>query len=116
MQFRRDESEKIITMLDDLFEEIDVSSGKPSARSQILARLFFGSLGVFLGLAGCYHFAVDTEFTGNVMLRASIILLFAALTAFCLFNIMFARPWRWPGKLFIASFIAMFVTRILWGA
>jgi hypothetical protein len=42
--------------------------------------------------------------------------MFVFLAAFCLFNIALGRTWRWPGVLFVASFVSTLALRILFGA
>lgn len=46
---------------------------------------------------------------------ASVIAVFGSLAAFFLFNVALHRPWRWPGLGFVLSFVALFVTRVLFG-
>jgi hypothetical protein len=45
----------------------------------------------------------------------SMVAFLVALACCMLFNVAFARPWRWPWKLSILSFIVMFLARILFG-
>lgn len=86
-----------------------------SRRAQLLFRLFFGLLGAALGIAGAVHFANRPDLTANTALRLSMAATFVFLASFCLFNVALARPWRWPGKLFVVSFVALFATRLLFG-
>ena len=86
-----------------------------SARSRLLARLFFGLLGAALGIVGAFVIAERTASSPNLVLRVSIVALFAFLSAFSLFNIALARRWRWPGILFLVSLAATFVARIAIG-
>jgi hypothetical protein len=86
-----------------------------SARSRLLARLLFGTLGASLGIVGAFVIAERTASSPNLALRASIVGLFGFLSAFCLFNVALARTWRWPGALFVASLVATFVARIAFG-
>lgn len=106
-------------MLDDLLAQIlgeAVFSRLPaSRRAQLIARVFFGLLGAGLATAGCVKFGLDRDLTDNVALQASMCALFFFLGAFCLFNIAIARPWRWPGALFVVSLVMIFVTRIVGG-
>jgi len=44
--------------------------------------------------------------------RACMVLVFIGLGCFSLFNVALARRWRWPGVLFVASFVALFAARI----
>jgi hypothetical protein len=87
-----------------------------SKRAQRFARLFFGLLGAFLGIAGVVHFLSRPSFTNNSLFNASIVAMFLALACFFLFNVALARSWRWPGLLFVVSFVGMIVTRIAFGA
>jgi hypothetical protein len=86
-----------------------------SRRFQLIARMFFGFLGAVLGLVGAFYIALQQGMTQNLALQAVMILVFLFLTCFALFNVALARQWRWPGRLFILSFISLFVTRILFG-
>lgn len=105
-------------MIDDILAGIfgEIALGRPSTsrRAQLLARLAFGLLGTGLGVAGAIHVAV-TRTTGNTAMLASMIALFVSLACFCLFNVALARPWRWPGRLFVVSFVALFASRLTWG-
>jgi hypothetical protein len=86
-----------------------------SRRTQLLARVFFGLLGTLLCTVGAVHFvrAVAPRYTAMSMCMVA---MFAFLAAFCLFNIALGRTWRWPGVLFVVSFVSLFATRILFGA
>ena len=86
-----------------------------SARSRLLARLFFGLLGAALGVVGAFVIAERTASSPSLALRVSIVALFVFLSAFSLFNVAFARSWRWPGVLLVASLLATFVARIAFG-
>ena len=48
-------------------------------------------------------------------MSTSMVAVLAFLACFCLFNVALARTWRWPGWLFIVSFIALFASRIILG-
>jgi hypothetical protein len=106
-------------MLDDLIEslieDLPIGPSKLSKRAQVLFRLFFGVLGTFLGIAGMLKFIIDPPEAGNLGMLISIQALFFFLACFCLFNVAFLRKWRWPGLLFVASLVMLFVTRILFG-
>jgi hypothetical protein len=41
--------------------------------------------------------------------------MFAGVAAFSLFNVALRRAWRWPGLLVIASFVTLFLSRVLLG-
>ncbi len=86
-----------------------------SRRAQLLARVFFGLLGTVLCTAGAVHF-VRTVASRNTAMSMSMVAMFVFLAAFCLFNVALGRTWRWPGVLFVVSFVSLFVTRILFGA
>lgn len=106
-------------MLDDLLGEVlgEAAFGRlsRSRRAQLLFRLFFGLLGAGLGIAGAIWFARTKPVGGNPAMWLSMLAMFVFLACFSLFNIGLARPWKWPGLAFAASFVAMFVTRILFG-
>lgn len=107
-------------MIDDLlgalFEGATVENLSNSRRVQLLFRILFGLIGGGLGAVGAVHFGFNTELTENVAMRVCFAALFVFLGCFSLFNIALGRPWRWPGKLFLASLAAIFITRFLWGA
>lgn len=86
-----------------------------SRRAQLLFRVFFGLVGAGLGVAGAILFARDQRFAAIRPMQISMIATFAALAAFSLFNVALGRKWRWPGGLFVVSFVAIFVTRIAFG-
>lgn len=106
-------------MIDEILAEIfgQAVFGRltPSRRAQLLFRVFFGLLGAALGILGAVHFASKPDLTPNTALRFSMVSTFVFLASFFLFNVGLARPWRWPGKLFVLSFVALFATRILFG-
>jgi hypothetical protein len=85
-----------------------------SRRSQQLLRLFFGLLGAAMGATGAVYIGLGRA-GGGLHLRACAVALFVFLAAFCLFNVALARAWRWPGRMFVLSFVALFVVRILFG-
>lgn len=101
-------------LLEALFEGFAGRERIPSKRGQIVARLFFGLLGTSLAIAGFIKFATESS-TSNVALQASMLSVFIFLACFCLFNVILAHPWRWPGRLLLLSFVMLFVTRILFG-
>lgn len=106
-------------MLDDLIGHLvgEAMFGRlsPSRRAQLLFRLFFGLLGAGLGVTGLVYFLTRADVTINPALRASMAGMFLGLACFSLCNVGFRRPWRWPGALFIASFVAMFIVRLGFG-
>lgn len=106
-------------MIDDilapLFGEAAFGRLSRSRRAQLLFRLFFGLLGAALGVIGAFHFALATDLTANTAMRFSMVAVFVFLAAFCLFNVALGRKWRWPGRLFVVSFVALFGTRLLLG-
>ncbi|HEY8534832.1 MAG TPA: hypothetical protein VIL25_00220 [Vicinamibacterales bacterium] len=105
-------------MLDDLLGgllgEAIFGRYRNTRRGQLYWRMFFGLLGAVLGLAGAAHIAANFD-TANVPMRLSAVGLMLALAAFSLFNVALLRPWRWPGLWFVASFVALFVSRIAFG-
>ena len=102
-------------LLSELFGEVALRRAGRSRRAQLLARLFFGLLGAGLCAFGAVHFIVREDFTDNTAMRASMVAVFVFLACFSLFNVALARTWRWPLRLFIVSFVALFVTRLLFG-
>jgi len=102
--------------LGDLFGEAVFGRLSKSRRAQLLARLFFGLVGGVLGVMGAVHFAFKDGLTNNVALRLSMVVLFVCLASFSFFNVGLGCRWRWPGRLFVLSFVSLFVTRILFGA
>ncbi|HUO87463.1 MAG TPA: hypothetical protein VM617_08720 [Thermoanaerobaculia bacterium] len=106
-------------MLDDILGELvgEAAFGRlgRSRRAQLVFRLLFGLLGAFLGLGGAIHFLRQPPDTTNVAMHLSMVALFVSLACFSLFNVGMARRWKWPGLCFVASFVALFATRILFG-
>ena len=106
-------------MLDDLLGELFGRAvfGRltPSRRAQLLARAFFGLLGAGLGVAGAVHFARRPDVTGNPAMWVSMIAMFVFLASFSLFNVGLGRTWRWPGRFFLVSLGALFLTRVVFG-
>jgi hypothetical protein len=86
-----------------------------SRRAQLVARLAFGFLGAALAVIGAWHFTMAAPPRAGLALRASIVALFLFLACFSLFNVALARKWHWPGRLFLASLLALFVARIAFG-
>jgi hypothetical protein len=102
-------------ILIEIFGEAVFGRLNKSRRIQLLARMFFGLLGAGLGVAGGFYVALKPNLTQNSAMLAAMILMFGFLSCFALFNVALARPWRWPGMLFVLSFVGMFVSRILLG-
>ena len=106
-------------MIDDilagLFGEILAGRLGTSRRAQLLARVFFGLLGSGLGVVGAIHISQRFGSEPNAAMVASMVAVFLFLACFCLFNVALGRSWRWPAVLFVASFVSMFGTRILFG-
>jgi hypothetical protein len=102
-------------MLAEIFGEVAFGRLSKSRRAQLIARVFFGLLGTGLSVAGAVHFMLNDRHGVNAVLRANMVLMFVLLGCFCLFNIALARRWRWPGVLFVVSFIGLFVIRIVFG-
>lgn len=107
-------------MLDDLLAELfgrAISRRLPdSERAQLVVRVFFGLLVTVLAVVGAVHFAGRTELRTNGPMWLSMIGVFVFWACFCLFNVSLGRKWPWPGVLLIASFVALFVARIAFGA
>ena len=102
-------------MLDDLFEGLldALFSGKnASKRTEVFVRVLFGLMGVALSVAGIYHM-VGYDAGWHFRLAAAANLFF--LACFCAFNITLLLKWRWPGRYFVMSFVALFLVRILFG-
>lgn len=103
-------------ILVELFGEAAFGRLGRSRRARLLFRVFFGLLGAALGLVGAVHFVRNPAITANGAMHASMVALFVFLASFFLFNVALGRRWRWPGLGFVLSFVALFVTRILFGA
>ena len=86
-----------------------------SRRTQTLLRIGFGLLGTGLSIAGFMHFMLRVDPCRNAPMHASMLLLFAMLACFCLFNVALLRRWRWPGGFFVLALVALFVTRFALG-
>jgi hypothetical protein len=99
-----------------LFGEAILGKLTRSRRAQLLFRVFFGLLGAGLGVTGAVHFGFKADLTQNTALRLSMVALFVFLASFSLFNVALGRKWRWPGVLFVISFVSLFATRIIFGA
>ena len=105
----------MLEILAEVFGEALSRSVPASRRMQLLVRIAFGLLGAALGLAGAGHFALQPNLTANRPMWLSMIALFVFLAAFFLFNVALSRKWRWPGVLFVVSFVSLFATRVLFG-
>lgn len=107
-------------MIDDMLVELfgQAAFGRlgKSRRAQLLVRPFFGIVGSFLGVAGAVFIARRDDLGTNVAMRTSMIALFVFLSAFSLFNVALGRRWRWPGCLFVLSFVMIIATRLMFGA
>ena len=106
-------------MIDDvlagLFGEVLLGRHTRSRRAQLLGRLFFGLLGTALGVIGAIHVSRRFDDLQNGAMRWSMVAVFVFLACFFLFNVARGRAWRWPGVLFVASFVSLFATRIVFG-
>jgi hypothetical protein len=102
-------------ILGEIFGEAALHSLTRSRRVQLIARVFFGLLGAALGATGAVYVAVRPDAPANAAMHASMIASFVFLSCFSLFNVALARTWRWPGRLFVAAFVLIFVTRIVLG-
>ena len=105
----------MLDLLGQILDEAVFGRLGESERAKARLRVGFGLLGTALGVAGALHFALLRQPVANGAMRASMIAVFLFLAAFFLFNVALHRRWRWPGLGFVASFVATFVTRILFG-
>ncbi len=105
-------------MLDDILESAveSIDVGPSSKRGQWIVRVLFGTLGLALSVAGAYKMLVIGVDGASTHFNIASSLIFFALGAFCLFNVILARPWRWPGLAFVLSFVVLFLVRVLFGA
>ena len=105
-------------MLDDVlagfFGEALFGRLRQTPRSTLIVRLFFGLIGTGLGLAGAFYLPASVS-SSNGALVAAMRALFVSLAGFFLFNVMLARPWRWPGLSFLCCLVLVFVIRIVFG-
>jgi hypothetical protein len=103
-------------MFDDLFEEMEFGVRGPN-RGQAIARVTFGVLGLLLGAVGVGFVLFSAKFAGvGPPLRAAMVALFAFVAAFSACNVALHKPWRWPARGLIASLVALFLVRLLFGA
>jgi hypothetical protein len=105
-------------VIDDILAEIFREATAPLTRSrrfQLVMRVGFGLLGMVLSIVGTIHFLLKQQMTNNMGIRISLVALFVFLACFFLFNVALARRWRWPGFLFVLSFVSVFVSRIFFG-
>lgn len=98
-----------------LFEDSSIEGRVRTRRGRVIARVFFGLLGFALCAWGAVHFLTKPGLTSNVALRGSMVAVFLFFGCFWLLNVAFARPSRWPLKLFAFSFVALFASRLLIG-
>jgi len=106
-------------MIDDIlagiFGEAVLGPLTRSRRFRLLARLFFGLLGAGLGVGGAFYFALRSGPTDNLAMHVSFVVLLLSLACFWFFNVALLRRWRWPGIVFVASLICLFLARLLFG-
>ncbi len=106
-------------MLDDIligiFGEVVLGPLTRSRRFRLIARLFFGLLGAVLSVVGAVYFWLQPGRTGNVVMRASFVALLVSMASFWFFNVGLLRRWRWPAVMFVASFVCLFLSRVLLG-
>jgi hypothetical protein len=102
--------------LDDLVEAIGEAVGlrnlPASKRTQGCVRVGFGLLLVALSAAGAWKMS---DYPASLHFRLAAVLLFVALGAFGLFNIVLLRRWRWPGCLVVIAFVGVFAVRFVLG-
>lgn len=105
-------------MIDDilagLFGEILFGRLSSSRRAQLLARLFFGLVGAGLGVTGAVYMFHRPDVQPSAM-SMSMVAVFLCLACFSLFNVALGRTWRWPGVLFVFSFVSLLAAAILFG-
>lgn len=92
-----------------------VFGGKPTPRSQAVARIVFGALGTGLSAAGAVHLWVAGSIPG-LPLRVAASGFMLGLASLWLFNVMLAKPWRWPLWCVGLGLPLVFVVRIVFGA
>lgn len=106
-------------MLDDilgqLFGEAVFGRLERSRRAQLLFRLFFGLLGAGLGATGAVVFARRQSADGLSAMEACMVAMFLFMALFFLLNVALGRQWKWPGLGFVASFVGLIATRLLFG-
>jgi hypothetical protein len=98
-------------LLGTLFEDADLGTSR-SRRTTLVARMAFGLIGATLCLAGAYVFLTRADPGGTPVLRVCMAAVFASIAAFCLFNVMLGRSWKWPWLSVAACVIALFATRL----
>jgi len=100
-------------LLGELFGELALGRGRASRRAQLAARLFFGLLGAGLCGFGAVHLARQRLPAGLGEFHALSVLFLAAIGLFALCVVALGRPWRWPGRLVVWSFVAMILARLV---
>ena len=100
-------------MFDDLFESIDfgVSASK---KLQIIIRIFFGFIGVFLAGAGIWKMLFDYPEAGLPLRMAFAALMFFMGAIFGV-NVALHKRVAWPFKGFALAFVGMFLVRFIFG-
>jgi hypothetical protein len=106
--------------LDDLFGQLfsdGLAEGLTSSRRvQLVARMLLGLVGAGLGLAGCVVFLTSPAIGGTPPMRLAMAATFFFLATASTCNLMLGRRWRWPFAGIGISVIALFVSRIVFGA
>jgi hypothetical protein len=102
-------------LLEDVFGDAVIDGLGRSRRAQLLLRMFFGLIGAGLGLAGCVWMLTGGGGDGSTHLRLAMAAVFLFMACFFGANVMLARPWRWPAIGFVASVVALFVSRAVLG-
>ncbi len=102
-------------MIGDIIEDWFSERVRLPACIQVALRLFFGLLGAALALAGIVVFGFQRPWTTNTPMRISFVALLVSMACFCLINVTLNRKSRWPARLFIATFVALILTRFLFG-
>jgi hypothetical protein len=101
-------------MDDDDFGEF-VLGGKPTPRSTLIGRLFFGLLGTALCGVGAVHLW-RSEAIAGLPLRIAAFAFMLALAAVFAFNVTLQRRWRWPLWLAALGLPLLFIVRLVFGA
>lgn len=97
--------------LDDLLEGTEIGP-KGGPKTQAFFRILFGAVGTFLAIAGAHHMF---WYDAGLPFRLAAMAVFVFMGCFCAFNVALYRKWRWPGRLFVVSFVGIFVVRIVFG-
>jgi hypothetical protein len=98
-------------LLGSIFDDADLGTIR-SRRAQLIARMAFGLTGAALCLAGAWIFLTRDGLGGSAVMQGAMAVVFVGLAACCLFNVMLARPWKWPWLLALASLVLLFASAV----